>query len=190
MERLNETAQDWVCVSVQSASGAGTLRSAEKLKVVVYDPHRRATVLQRISQNVSVLLLGVAARRCEGAEGSSVKFADFVPGAMKSASVQRSMLRALGIIMGAVGVKGREPVLDERSEYFVTDVGRVLWALFAKLRNQASDLGSRDFASVIADESSCRAVLRSFGEVPSFARAGDTSSLASWAAPGAVIKGA
>ena len=86
---------------------------------------------------------------------------------MKAASAQRSMLRVLRIIMGAVGVKGQAPVLDAKGEYFVADVGRVLWATFARLRNQASDLGSRDFAAVLADEASCRAVLQLLGQPPS-----------------------
>ena len=167
---VDDREQNWVTVAVRSVVDGEILRSARRLRVCCFDPHRRSELLEQISRNVDVLIRGVGAQRAVGDAGPVTEFADFVP--EESASTQRSMMRSLGIIMGAIGRRAGEKVLDMRSEYYISEVGRVVWSVFAKLRQLSGEKGSSDFACVLADEAACRTILQMLGSMPSLTTRG------------------
>ncbi len=129
--------QDWMCVSVRSATKEQRLGEATRLVVRSHDSAKRPTVARRVARNLDVLLRGVGA----AAAGASpeVEFLTVPPCPV----VSQRMLCDFGLLLGHVATHAGMPSLDISSPSFVPDVSHVLRAAFSELRNDAGARGVR-----------------------------------------------
>ena len=165
--------QDWMGVSVRSATKGQRLGEATRLVVRIHDAAQRQSVARRVARNLDVLLRGVVA--AGDGVGPEVEFLT-VPACPV---VSQRILCAFGLLLGHVALQAGTPALDILSPSFVPDVSHVLRAAFSEFRSDAGARGVRDVDVLLTEKSVCRAMLQRLGVAPALVPVRETRVVSS-----------